>query len=83
MPYHVMLLDSASKDLESIYRYLKQSAGEKIAFKEIETLEAACESLAENPKRGNIPEALERTGAFEYRPIISGAARMIYQVANV
>lgn len=83
MSYHVMLLESASKDLESIYRYLKQSAGEKIALKEIEILEAACDSLAQNPEHGNIPHELERTGAFEYRQIISKSYIIIYQVADI
>ena len=83
MSHHVMLLESAGKDLESIYRYLKQSAGEKIALKEIETLEAACDSLSENPERGKIPHELERTGASEYRQIISKSYRIIYQVADI
>jgi toxin ParE1/3/4 len=78
-----MLLDSAGKDLESIYRYLMQSAGERIALQEIETLEAACDSLADNPERGSIPLELVRTGAVEYRQIISKSYRIIYQIADI
>lgn len=83
MSYHVMLLESAGKDLEPIFRYLKQSAGDSIALKEIGTLEAACSSLSENPERGNIPHELERTGASEYRQIISKSYRIIYQIADI
>lgn len=83
MSFNVMLLESASKDLESIYRFLKVSASEAIALREIETLEAACDSLTENPERGNIPPEIERTGACEYRQIISKSYRIIYQVDEI
>jgi len=83
MSYHVMLLEGAGKDLESIFRYLNQSAGKKIALNEIRTLEAACNSLSENPEHGNIPHEIERTGASDYRQIISKSYRIIYQVADI
>ena len=80
MPYTVMLLDNAGKDLEAMYRYLNQSAGKTKALKEIEILEKGVDSLSENPERGNVPRELERTGAFEYRQIISKSYQIIYQI---
>ncbi len=80
MPYTVMLLETASKDLEAIYRYLNKSVSNSKALKEIEYLEKACDSLSENPERGNVPRELEKTGAFDYRQIISKSYRIIYQI---
>ena len=77
------MFTSSGGEILLIYRYLRQSAVEKIALNEIETIEAACNSLSENPERGNIPQELERTGAFEYRQIISKSYRIIYQVADI
>jgi toxin ParE1/3/4 len=80
MPHTVMLLENAGKDLMALYRYLNRAAGKTIAIKEIEFLEKACDSLSENPERGNVPRELERTGIFEYRQIIAKSYRIIYQI---
>lgn len=80
MPYEVMLLENASKDLEAIFSFLVHSAGNTKALQEIELLENACNSLSENPQRGSVPRELEKTGAFEYRQIIRKSYRIIYQI---
>ena len=82
MPYEVMLVENASKDLEAIFRYLLNSAGNTKAIQEIELLENACGSLSENPERGSVPHELEKTGAFEYRQIIFKSYRIIYQIVE-
>jgi toxin ParE1/3/4 len=78
--YNVMLLEPASKDLKAILRYLNHAVGNRIALKEIEALEAACDSLAENPECGSVPHELEKIRAFEYHQIISKSYRIIYQI---
>ena len=82
MDFEVLLLENAIKDLEVIYRSLKQRASREVALREIEGLEAACASLSENPDRGSVPHELERINTFEYRQIISKPFRIIYQVAG-
>lgn len=82
MANNVMMLESASKDLESIFQYLKQASGGEVALREIVHLENACNSLADNPERGTIPREIEKTGMFEYRQIISKPYRIIYQMAE-
>ena len=42
----------------------------------------ACNSLSENPERGHIPDELSQIGQFEYRQIIVGKYRIIYQIAR-
>jgi toxin ParE1/3/4 len=82
MRYEVLLLESAVKDLEGIYQFLKQRTSREAAFKEIEALEAACASLSENPGRGGPPDELERINTLEYRQIVSNPFRIIYQVVE-
>lgn len=82
MPYEVMLLENASKDLEAIFSYLLHSTGNIKAIQEIELLEDACDSLSDNPERGSVPHELEKIGAFEYRQIIFKSYRIIYQIVE-
>lgn len=77
MPYTVMMLEEAAQDIEAIYRYIRKSGREKAA-----SLRKACASLSEHPERGHIPIELSRISHFEYRQIIQGKFRIIYQVAN-
>jgi plasmid stabilization system protein ParE len=64
MPYKIMFLENASKDLEVIYGYLKQTAGKEFALNEINALEAACDSLSNNPERGTVPSGIGKNGRF-------------------
>ncbi len=82
MRHEILLLENAIKDLEVIYQSLKQRASREVALREIEGLESACASLAENPSRGSVPHELERINIFEYRQIISKSFRIIYQVVG-
>ena len=82
MQYEVFLLENAIKDLEVIYRSLKQRASREVALREIEGLEAACASLFENPDPGSVPHELERINTFEFRQIIFKPFRIIYQVVE-
>jgi toxin ParE1/3/4 len=81
MPLTVMLLDDAIKDIEAIYRYIRNSENRQAVVEMVETLRAACQTLSENPGRGHIPEGFSRSVRFEYRQIIMKNYRIIYQVA--
>ena len=82
MPYTVLLLEEAVKDIEAIYRYIKKSVNKKAAKDMISSIRKACDSLSENPERGRIPDELSRIGQFEYRQIIAKNFRIIYQLAK-
>ena len=51
------------------------------AFFFIQQLEAAYESLARLPDRGNVPKELSGVGLTEFREAHIGPYRMIYRVA--
>ena len=70
MPYTVILLEEAIKDIEAIYRYIRKSGNKKAAKDMIQNIRKACNSLSENPERGHIPDVLSQIGQFEYRQII-------------
>ncbi len=60
MPYTVLLLEMAIKDLEAIYRYIRKSGSKNAAKDMVISIRKACDSLSENPERGHIPDELHR-----------------------
>ena len=82
MPYTVLLLDDAVKDIEAIYRYIRKSGNKKAAKDMVGNIRKACDSLSENPERGHTPDELSLIGQFEYRQIITKKYRIIYQLAK-
>ncbi len=82
MPYSVILLEEAIKDIEAIYRYIRKSGNKKAAKDMVINIRKACSSLSENPERGHIPDELSQIGQFEYRQIMVKKYRIIYQLAK-
>jgi toxin ParE1/3/4 len=82
MPYSVILLEEAIKDIEAIYRYIRKSGNKKAAKDMVINIRKACGSLSENPERGHIPDELSQIGQFEYRQIMVKKYRIIYQLAK-
>jgi plasmid stabilization system protein ParE len=82
MPYSIILLEGAIKDIEAIYRYNLRSGKKAIAKNMVSNLRKACESLSENPERGHIPHNLSKIDQFEYRQIVVQRYRIIYQIAK-
>ncbi len=82
MPYTVLLLEEAIRDIEAIYRYIRKSGNKKAARDMVTTIRKACASLSENPERGHIPDELSLIGQFDYRQIIVKKYRIIFQLAK-
>ena len=82
MPYTVILLEEAIRDIEAIYRYIRKSGNKKAAKDMVQNIRKACNSLSENPERGHIPHELSKIDQFEYRQIVVKNYRIIYQVAK-
>ncbi len=82
MPYMVLLLEEAVKDIEAIYRYIRKSGNKKAAKDMVINIRKACDSLSENPERGHIPDELSQIGQFECRQIIAKKYRIICQLAK-
>ncbi len=82
MPYTVLLIEDAVKDIEAIYRYIRRSENKRAAKEMIMNLREACDSLSEHPERGHVPNELSQAGQFDYRQIIAKKYRIIYQLAK-
>jgi toxin ParE1/3/4 len=82
MPFTILFLEEAVKDIEAIYQYIRKSSNKKAAKDMITALRSACDSLSENPERGHIPDELSQIGQFEFRQIIVKKYRIIYQLSK-
>ena len=82
MPYSVILLEGAIKDIEAIFRYILKSDNKTAAKNLVASLPKACVSLSENPERGHIPHELSKIDQFDYRQIVVKRYRIIYQLAK-
>lgn len=67
MPDRVFLAGDAAGDLEGLYEYVFAHDGPEKANYVLERIEAALESLTENPHRGVWPKELLDLGIREYR----------------
>jgi plasmid stabilization system protein ParE len=82
MPYTVLLLEDAVKDIEAVYRHYRRSGSAEVVKDMVSSLRKACSSLTSHPERGHIPPELSRIPHFEYRQIIQNKFKIIYQVAE-
>jgi toxin ParE1/3/4 len=82
MPYKVLLLEAAIRDIEAIYRYIRKFGNKRAAKDMIMNIREACNSLSKNPECGHIPDELSQIGQYEYRQIIVRKYRIIYQIAK-
>jgi len=80
--YAVGASHSATKDVEKIYRYLLNSEGKEAAEKMFARIREAFESLRQLPLRGKIVPELKGMNQQNYREILIGVCRIIYQVAG-
>ncbi|MBW2185600.1 MAG: type II toxin-antitoxin system RelE/ParE family toxin [Deltaproteobacteria bacterium] len=82
MSLSVLLTDSAAKDLEELYDYIKQHDCANSADYVLSEIETSLNSLASSPNRGNYPNELLKIGIREYREIFFKPYRIIYRVIN-
>ena len=55
MPYTVLLLEDAVKDIEAIYRNYRRSGFEKVAKDMVSSLRKGCSSLSGHPEPVTFP----------------------------
>ena len=80
MIFAVEFTTGARQDLLKIYRYIKAAGSPKAAKKLYEQLSKACDSLSQNPERGNVPSEIEGLSEMLCRQIVIKNYRIIYQV---
>ena len=80
MSFVVEFTTGARQDLFKIYRYIKAAGYPEAAKGLYERLSEACDSLSQNPERGNIPSELEGMSEMLCRQIIIKNFRIFYQI---
>ena len=83
MSYRVLFSEDAEQDIEDLYRFIAGRDGAETAERVLGELEAASQSLADMPARGNVPKELVSLGLTEYRELHHKPWRMIYRTVGL
>ncbi|RON10812.1 plasmid stabilization protein [Pseudomonas brassicacearum] len=82
MSFDVVILQSAETDLKELRSYLTKHFSSQTWQVTYTALRAAIRHLATQPYAGSIPEEIERLNISQYRQILSGKNRVIYEVRD-
>jgi toxin ParE1/3/4 len=80
MSLRVVILQSAQTDLKELRTYLLKQFSSQTWQSTYIDLKAAILGLAELPYSGSIPEEIEKLNLGQYRQIVCGMNRVIYEV---
>jgi toxin ParE1/3/4 len=75
----VVILDSAEQDLKDLRRYVVKNFSQVTWLKTYSKLKESIRNLATFPLLGTVPPELENLNMNQYRQIISGMNRVIYE----
>jgi plasmid stabilization system protein ParE len=80
MKYQVVLLKSAELDLCDLRTYLIKNFGADVWRDSLEKIKAAIGNLKSFPVSGVVPDVLENLNLAQYRQVLAGQNRIIYEV---
>ena len=76
----IVILESAEQDLKDLRKYMVKNFSLKIWQNTYEQIKTVIRHLKSFPYTGSIPEELEKLNLSQYRQVISGMNRIIYEV---
>ena len=82
MPFAVLLIKDAARDLEELYDYIAGHDSLRKANYVLDQIEKTFSTLSEFPERGVYPQELLKLGIREYREIFFKPYRIIYRVID-
>lgn len=82
MSFTVVILQSAEIDLKELRSYITKQFSAQTWQNTYVTLKAAIRHLATQPYAGSIPEEIERLNIGQYRQVLSGMNRVIYEIRD-
>ena len=82
MTSRVVILHSAKNDLKDIKSYLIRQFSAPTWQQTYEALKQAIRHLEAQPYAGSIPEEIEQLNLSQYRQVISGMNRIIYEIRD-
>ena len=80
MSCKVVILESAEQDLKELKAYLVRNFSAEVWQSSYDKIKAAIRNLKAFPCAGSIPEEIEKLNLGQYRQLISGMNRIIYEV---
>ncbi len=80
MSLKVVILQSAETDLKEIRTYLTKQFSTQTWQNTYANLKAAIRHLGSQPYAGSVPEEIEKLNLSQYRQIVLGMNRIIYEV---
>ena len=80
MKYQVVILQSAEQDLKELRTYLIKQFGNQAWQNSYASIKATINKLKSFPLSGSTPDGLEQLNLAQYRQLISGQNRIIYEV---
>ena len=76
----VVFLRSAEADLKDLKAYIVKNFGHDAWMNSYGKIKISVAMVQEHPHAGRIPDELERLNITQYRQVISGMNRIIYEV---
>lgn len=80
MKYEVVILKSAEQDLRDLRTYLLKNLGVDTWRESLEKIKAAVDNLKTFPFIGVTPDALEHINLTQYRQVLAGKNRIVYEL---
>ncbi|TFY87761.1 type II toxin-antitoxin system RelE/ParE family toxin [Pseudomonas nabeulensis] len=82
MTFKIVILHSAKHDLKDIKSYLTRQFSTATWQQSYDALKQAMRRLETQPYAGSIPEEIERLNLSQYRQVVSGMNRIIYEIRD-
>lgn len=80
MSYSVVFLKSAEQDLKELKQYIVRRFGNETWQATLGKLKESVQTIQTHPQAGSIPEELRTLNPGQYRQIIAGMNRVIYEI---
>jgi len=80
MPYNIVILHQAELDLIELKKYITENFSKKVWQTSYNKIKKSIRSLKLFPDSGGIPIELHELNLTQYRQVISGKNRVIYEL---
>jgi|1115.fasta_scaffold07642_8 plasmid stabilization system protein ParE len=80
MSFRIVFVNSAEHDLKELKRYMVKNFGSDTWQVSYARIKDAVNTIRTFPLGGDVPEVLERLHLTQYRQVVAGKNRVIYEV---
>ncbi|MDE2056353.1 MAG: type II toxin-antitoxin system RelE/ParE family toxin [Betaproteobacteria bacterium] len=80
MDFRVVILDSAQQDMKELRAYILKNFSVDTWRTSYAKIKEAIRNLHSFPQAGSIPEEVEKLNLTQYKQVLSGMNRIIYEV---